>query len=163
EFGIYFAEQPVAPLDVAWMADVRANVQVPVMADESVSSPQDAMALICAGAADVFSVYVGKGGGIGPARKVAAIAEGAGLTCTVYADVHPGRYRVTLVKPGFGSKSVELAIEPGAPPYQFRLLSDSLVGYMWPKWARTGESSEFRVHAVEAYRLSLWRYGFEKE
>jgi hypothetical protein len=81
----------------------------------------------------------------------------------VYADVHPGRYRATLVKPGFGSKSVALVIEDGAPPYQFRLLGDSLVGYMWPRWVRSGESSEFRVHAVEAYRLSLWRYGLEKE
>ena len=28
---------------------------------------------------------------------------------------------------------------------------------------RSGEKSEFRVHAVEAYQLSLWRYGFQKE
>ena len=48
-------------------------------------------------------------------------------------------------------------------PYQFRLLSDCLLGYAWPKWVRSGEKSEFRVHAVEAYQLSLWRYGFEKE
>ena len=80
----------------------------------------------------------------------------------VHADVEPGRYRVTLVKPGFGSKSVDVDVKVDSP-YQFRLLSDGLLGYMWPKWVRSGERSEFRVHAVEAYHLSLWRYGLEKE
>jgi hypothetical protein len=28
---------------------------------------------------------------------------------------------------------------------------------------KSGERSEFRVHSVEAYKLSLWRYGLEKE
>ncbi len=80
----------------------------------------------------------------------------------VYADLAPGEYRVTLVKEGFGSKRVTLRI-PEAIPYQFRLLSDCLLGYAWPKWVRSGEVSEFRVHAVEPYRLSLWRYGWKKE
>lgn len=90
EFGIFFAEQPVAPLDVAWLADVRGAVEVPVMADESVYTLQDAMAIVRAGAADVLSVYVGKGGGIGPARKVAAVAEAAGLTCTIGSNLEMG-------------------------------------------------------------------------
>ena len=42
---IYFAEQPVPPLDVAWLAEVRARVPVPVIADESLYSLQDGMAL----------------------------------------------------------------------------------------------------------------------
>jgi L-alanine-DL-glutamate epimerase-like enolase superfamily enzyme len=89
-YNIYFAEQPVQPFDVTWLADVRANVPVPVMADESVNTPQDAMTLVRAQAADVFSVYVAKGGGIGPARKVAAVAEAAGLTCTVGSNLELG-------------------------------------------------------------------------
>jgi hypothetical protein len=80
----------------------------------------------------------------------------------VHADLAPGEYRVTLVKPGFGSKRTAVRL-PGAAPYQFRLLTDSLVGYAWPKWVRSGEASEFRVHSVEPYRLSLWRYGWKKE
>jgi muconate cycloisomerase len=90
ECGVYFAEQPVAPLDVQWMADVRRNVTVPVMADESCYTLQDAMALSRAEAADILSVYVGKGGGIGPARKIAAVAEAAGLTCTVGSNLELG-------------------------------------------------------------------------
>jgi len=80
----------------------------------------------------------------------------------IYADIAPGPCKVTLAKDGFGSKSVELTAD-AATPYQFRLLTDGLLGYMWPKWVKTGERSEFRVHAVEAYQLTLWRYGKEKE
>jgi N,N-dimethylformamidase len=80
----------------------------------------------------------------------------------VHAEIEPGRYRVTLVKPGFGSKSVTLDVGAGEP-YQFRLLSERLLGYMWPKWVASGEQAEFRVHSPETVQLSLWRYGQKKE
>lgn len=76
--------------------------------------------------------------------------------------VPPGKYQVTLSKPGFGGKRLELQI-PTGKVHQFRLLSDGLLGYAWPKWVKTGERSEFRVHSPEAYHLSLWRYGWLKE
>lgn len=80
----------------------------------------------------------------------------------VYAEVEPGDYRVTLAKEGFGSKSVDLTVRPDQP-HSFRLLSDHLLGYVWPRWSRSGERAEFRVHAVEPYRLSLYRYGWKRE
>jgi len=83
-------------------------------------------------------------------------------TGAVYADIEPGEYRMTLAKPGFGAKRVTMAVQHGKP-YQFRLLSDRLLGYAWPRWVRGGEASEFKVHSVEPYRLSLWRYGRQKE
>lgn len=89
-FDIYFAEQPVPPGDVTWMADVRSQVEVPIIADESVYTVQDALSLVRAQAADVFSIYVGKAGGIGPARKIAAIAEAAGLACTIGSNLEMG-------------------------------------------------------------------------
>ena len=82
---------------------------------------------------------------------------------SVHAELPPGAYRVTLQKPGFGAKRVDVEVGPGRPPHQFRLLSDGLLGYAWPKWVKAGEKSEFRVHSVEPYELSLWRYGIEKE
>ena len=93
---IYFAEQPVAALDMQWMVDVRRSVPVPVMADESCNTPHDAMALARAAAADILSIYVGKGGGIGPARKMAAVAEAAGLTCTVGSNLELGVASVAM-------------------------------------------------------------------
>jgi len=79
-----------------------------------------------------------------------------------YGDLPPGRYHATLSKEGYGSKWVECNIKKDEP-YQFRLLSDCLLGYMWPKWAREGERSEVRGHSPEQYQLTLWRYGLKKE
>ncbi len=81
---------------------------------------------------------------------------------SVHAEVPPGDYVVTLQKPGFGSRRVRLRL-PATGPHHFRLLSDGLLGYAWPKCVRAGEESEFRVHAVEQYHLDLYRYGWEKE
>jgi hypothetical protein len=82
---------------------------------------------------------------------------------SVHVNLTAGRYKVTLQKPGFGAKRLQLEIAPGRAPYQFRLLSDGLLGYAWPKWVKSGERSEFRVHSVEPYQLSLWRYGLRKD
>lgn len=89
-----------------------------------------------------------------PARS---LANGA-----ILADITPGSYRVTLAKDGFGSKRVEMTVDP-ARPYQFRLLSDKLLGLVWPKWVNAGQDGEFRIHSTDAYRLSLWRYGWDRE
>ncbi|MFZ0215304.1 MAG: carboxypeptidase-like regulatory domain-containing protein [Candidatus Dormiibacterota bacterium] len=80
----------------------------------------------------------------------------------VEADVPPGRYLVTLAAPGFGPKRVEIEVG-GAALHQFRLLSDQILGYVWPKWVRGGEAGEPRVHSPEPYRLSLRRYGVAAE
>lgn len=105
EQNIFFAEQPVAPVDVAWMRDVRRSVEVPIIADESVFVLQDAMALVRAEAADVFSIYVGKGG-IGPARKIAAVAEAAGLTCTIGSNLELGIASAAMVHVGMSTPGV---------------------------------------------------------
>ncbi len=73
-----------------------------------------------------------------------------------------GKYKVVLQKQGFGSKICSLSL-PLESPHQFRLLSDSLIGYAWPKQVCSGQSSEFRVHSVEPYKLELFRYGITPE
>lgn len=78
----------------------------------------------------------------------------------VYLDLPPGSYRVILHKDGYGAKFSRVTL-PLTEPHRFRLLSDGLLGYAWPKWVQSGEKSEFRVHSVEAYQLELWRYGWE--
>ncbi|MBY0523689.1 MAG: carboxypeptidase-like regulatory domain-containing protein [Gemmataceae bacterium] len=86
----------------------------------------------------------------------------SGASGAVVGDLAPGEYEVCLSKPGFGSKRVRALIQPGKPVH-FRLLSDRLLGYAWPKWCKDGERVEFRVHSVEPYKLGLWRYGLRKE
>lgn len=83
-------------------------------------------------------------------------------TGAVHGQLPAGEYRVVLQKPGFGAKFSRITL-PTEQPHQFRLLSDGLMGYTWPKWVRSGEKSEFRVHSVEPYKLELWRYGWKPE
>ncbi len=78
------------------------------------------------------------------------------------ADLAPGDYEVILNKPGYGAKRIQVTIG-NEQPHHFRLLRDELLGYVWPKWSRAGELAEFRVHAPQAYKLGLWRYGYQKE
>jgi hypothetical protein len=105
--------------------------------------------------ADVLAEFEPDGGG--PVTLLRSSPRGA-----LYADLAAGRYRIVLAKPGYGSKTVVAELGTGRP-FQLRLLSDGLIGYMWPKWVRSGESAEFRVHSVEPYQLSLWRYGLRRE
>lgn len=82
----------------------------------------------------------------------------------VLADLAAGTYQAYLAKDGFGSKWTELAIgASGHQSVQFRLLSDRLLGYAWPKWVRAGEETTLRVHSPEPYKAELWRYGLKKE
>ena len=60
------------------------------------------------------------------------------ISGAVYADIAPGEYEVVLGKDGYGSKIVTAQVSADQP-YHFRLLSDSLLGYMWPKCVLSGE------------------------
>jgi hypothetical protein len=79
---------------------------------------------------------------------------------SVHTDLPAGEYKVVLQHPGFGAKVSRITVPP-ATPHQFRLLADGLLGYAWPKWVRSGDEAEFRVHSTEPYQLELWRYGAE--
>lgn len=80
----------------------------------------------------------------------------------IFGNLAPGIYNVVLAKDGYGSKRVTCTLGSGEP-YQFRMLSRMLMGYMWPKWTRSGERSEVRAHSHEQFQLTLWRYGLKKE
>jgi len=80
EHRVDYLEQPVKRHDLAGMAAIRrAATGVPLMADEACMSIHDAHAIVAAEAADVLCIKLYKHGGITPARKIAAIAEAAGL------------------------------------------------------------------------------------
>jgi muconate cycloisomerase len=88
EYGIQFMEQPVEGIDA--MAVVAASVDTPIMADESAWTPQDVLEIVRKKAADVISLYTTKPGGLFKAKKVAAVAEAAGLRCNVNGSVETG-------------------------------------------------------------------------
>ena len=76
-------EQPVAAHRHRDLAYVRKRVLLPVYGDESVFSPAEALELIRIGAVDGINIKLMKCGGIYNARKIAAIAEAAGIPCMI--------------------------------------------------------------------------------
>ena len=88
EYDLLYMEQPVEGIDQ--MAEVTRRVDTPVMADESAWTAQDVLEIVRKKAADVISIYTTKPGGMFKAKKVAAIAEAAGLPCNVNGSVETG-------------------------------------------------------------------------
>ena len=74
-------EQPVKSDDIAGLKYVTERVQTPVMADESVFGPKDALALIKMKAIDVINIKLMKSGGLSNAIRIADIAELHGVKC----------------------------------------------------------------------------------
>src|SRR4051794_38544992 len=79
ELGVRLVEQPLPAWNIAGMGRLRARSAVPLMADECVFSAHDMLAVAAAGAADVVSLKLVKHGGLLGTRKVAAVAEAAGI------------------------------------------------------------------------------------
>jgi muconate cycloisomerase len=80
-FTLASIEQPVAAGDVCGMFRVRMATGIPVVADESLCSADDAARLIGANAADVFNIRVGKCGGLLASLRLVELARDAGLRC----------------------------------------------------------------------------------
>lgn len=77
--GLELLEQPVAAWDLDGMAQVRSSVDTLIEADEAAYSIHDVMNIIRRGSADVINIKIGKAGGLLHAKKIAALAEAAGL------------------------------------------------------------------------------------
>ena len=80
----------------------------------------------------------------------------------IYADLEPGPCRAALFHPEHSSKRVDFTVA-AEPPYQFRLLSNKLRGFMWPTCVTAGDTSEYCVHSQESFKLDLFRYGRHKD
>ena len=80
---VEFVEQPVPAPDIAGLKRVRQAIDIPIMADESVHGPEDALRIVREGAADCLNIKLTKTGGFVNARRIATIADAAGLPCMV--------------------------------------------------------------------------------
>ena len=79
DLGVRLVEQPLPAWNLPGMARLRARSAVPLMADECVFSPHDMSAVAQAAAADVVSLKLVKHGGLLNLRRVASVAEAAGI------------------------------------------------------------------------------------
>ncbi len=78
---IEFCEQPTRRWDLDGMKYVSERTSIPIMADESVFSPEDAMMVIQKQAAPMINIKISKSGGIKNAIMIANICEAAHIPC----------------------------------------------------------------------------------
>ena len=80
---IELVEQPVKAHDLEGLKYVTDRSYVPVLADEAVFSPEDAMTIMKMGAADLINIKLMKCGGLYNALKIASAAEVFGVQCMI--------------------------------------------------------------------------------
>lgn len=80
---IEFVEQPVKAHDIDGLRYVTERSYVPVLADESVFSPEDAVRIMQTRAADLVNIKLMKCGGLTNALRIAAAAEICGVECMI--------------------------------------------------------------------------------
>jgi muconate cycloisomerase len=78
--GIDLIEQPTPREQRGALARLASRFVVPIMADEGVTGPEDALELVRGACADVFALKIAKSGGIYGMMRTAAIADAAGVS-----------------------------------------------------------------------------------
>ena len=82
-FHLSDAEQPLARGDLRSLAELRRSLSIPIAAQESVGSPEEALAVLDAGAADLLKIKLTHIGGFRRALEVAAVVGTKGLSVVI--------------------------------------------------------------------------------
>lgn len=85
--GVNVIEEPLRRRDFRGCARLRQRTRIPIMLDESVFTPYDALDAIRQDACDIISIYPGKNGGIGRSFEISQMAATAGLECTIGSNL----------------------------------------------------------------------------
>ncbi|QCX33969.1 dipeptide epimerase [Caloramator sp. E03] len=80
---IELVEQPVVYYDIEGLKFVTDNVDIPIMADESLFTPFDAIKLLSMHACDILNIKLMKSAGLYNAQKIVSIAEAMGVECMI--------------------------------------------------------------------------------
>lgn len=86
-YGPTCLEQPVSHRDVAGLSEVRRQLGIPVMLDESLCCREDAMRAITRGWCDAFNVRLSKCGGLLRSLELVRLARDHGLFCQLGCQV----------------------------------------------------------------------------
>ena len=89
-FDLEFVEQPVTAVDLSGMAMVRREAPMPIAADESVNTLEDAEAVIEAGAADVLVIKPTRAGGIRASQAIMDLAARHSMRSVVVSSMETG-------------------------------------------------------------------------
>ena len=154
---LLFAEQPLGVHDLKAMAALRQSIDIPIMADESVFSLNDAWNLTCHRAADVISIYPGKNGGILASLAITNIAQGAGLVSCMGSNLELGIATAAMLHLAAACVNIDCTNYPGdflGPLYhEADMISEPLC--LGPEVAKVPEGPGLGVELDED-QLNRW-------
>jgi muconate cycloisomerase len=113
EFDILFAEQPIPTADRSELAALRRQTDIPIMADESVFTLNDAWHLTAERAVDILSVYPGKHGGLQATVEITHVAKAAGIVCSMGSNLELGIGTAAMLHVGAAAASIASEQYPG--------------------------------------------------
>jgi L-alanine-DL-glutamate epimerase-like enolase superfamily enzyme len=89
-FDIEFVEQPTPSWSIEALAQVKASVGIPIVADQSAFTLHDVYEICRRRAADMICIGPREIGGVRPMLQVAAVAEAAGLRICIHGSFTSG-------------------------------------------------------------------------
>ena len=113
EFDLHGVEQPVAAGDLDGMAWLTERSSVPVIADESLVSLEDAHALAERRGCHVFNVRISKCGGLLRSAAIRDVGRAAGIGCMLGAQVGETAI-LSAAGRQFGARTPELSFAEGS-------------------------------------------------
>lgn len=81
EWDIEYIEQPIRPGDLEGIKKVALSTQIPICIDEGLETLKDALELAKTGAVSFFNIKPPQVGGLWLSKKIAGVAESAGIAC----------------------------------------------------------------------------------
>lgn len=84
-YRIRWMEEPLEVTDMSGMAELRSQISIPVAGGESITTLAEAEAFIKSRAVDLLQIDASVVGGIGVFRRIAQMAQGAGIPLAVHA------------------------------------------------------------------------------
>jgi L-Ala-D/L-Glu epimerase / N-acetyl-D-glutamate racemase len=157
-YAISSVEQPVRHEDVDVLAEVRKQVKVPLMLDESLCSLVDARRALERGTCDLFNLRLSKCGGFIPSLRLAQFAREHGLGYQLGCQV--GETAVlSAAGRHFASSVADLRFIEGS--YDRHLVREALatrdVSFRWGGWARAlpGPGLGIRLDEAALQRVTI--------
>ncbi|MBN2827578.1 MAG: dipeptide epimerase [Tissierellales bacterium] len=125
-------EQPTRKGNLNGLREIRMKVKTPIMIDETVFGPEDAIAAIRLEIADIINLKICKVGGFYQAKKIANMAESAGLKCTIGSNLELGFGIAASLHLGASTPVVCMPSDfaCGIPLHEFDVIEENLLEYI---------------------------------
>jgi muconate cycloisomerase len=150
-FDISSIEQPIAHEDVHALAEVRKQIKIPIMHDESLCSMTDAHNAVHDRTCDLFNLRLSKCGGFIPSLRLAQFAKAHGLGYQLGCQVGESAV-LSAAGRHFACSVHDIRYLEGS--YDRRLVKESLalrdITFGWGGWAPRLEGGGLGVEIAES-------------